>query len=84
MKEEQLRNNLLIFFDESEVEIINNSEKHRHHSGYSDGESHFLIKISSDKLKYIKAIEKHRHVISLIGRELTDLIHSIEIKFHME
>jgi BolA protein len=81
MKEEKLRKNLLIFFDESEIEIINNSEKHRHHSGYSDGESHFLIKITSNKVKNMKAIEKHRHVISLIGKELTDAIHSIEIKF---
>ena len=28
-------------FQESEIEIVNDSEAHRGHSGYSDGETHF-------------------------------------------
>lgn len=81
MKLDKLTKNLLTYFDESEIKIINNSEMHIHHSGYSDGESHFLIIIDSKKTRGMKAMEKHRLVLSLIGKELTDLIHSIEIKF---
>ena len=30
-------------FQESEIEIINDSEAHRGHGGYSDGETHFKL-----------------------------------------
>ena len=82
MKLEKLTKKLLTYFDETELKIINNSEIHKHHSGYSDGESHFLIIISSDKVNNMKPLEKHRLVLSLIGKELNESIHSIEISFN--
>ena len=30
-------------FQESEIEIVNDSESHRGHGGYSDGETHFKL-----------------------------------------
>ena len=34
-------------FQESEIEIVNDSESHRGHGGYSDGETHFKLIIKS-------------------------------------
>ena len=82
MKLGKLTGRLLEYFDESEIKIINNSEMHKHHSGYTDGESHFLIIITSNKVKKMKALERHRLVINLIGKELAKEIHSIEINFN--
>ena len=36
-------------FQESEIEIVNDSEAHRGHGGYSDGETHFKLIIKSSK-----------------------------------
>ena len=36
-------------FQESEIEIVNDSEAHRGHGGYSDGETHFKLIIKSPK-----------------------------------
>ena len=36
-------------FQESEIEIVNDSEAHRGHGGYSDGETHFKLIIKSPR-----------------------------------
>lgn len=80
-KEDKITDKLEEFFHNDEFTIFNNSEQHKHHSGYSDGESHFLIEIKSNKLITKTILEKHKFVFHLLGKEITNSIHSIELKF---
>ena len=36
-------------FQESSIDIVNDSEAHREHAGYTDGETHFKVSIKSSK-----------------------------------
>ena len=49
-------------FQESEIEIVNDSESHRGHGGYSDGETHFKLIIKSPKFVGMSLLQRHRAV----------------------
>ena len=67
-------------FQESEIEIVNDSESHRGHGGYSDGETHFKLIIKSSKFNGMSRLEKHRAVHEALGSELLKKIHALELQ----
>ena len=67
-------------FQESEIEIVNDSEAHRGHGGYSDGETHFKLIIKSSKFNGMSRLEKHRAVHKALGSDILKKIHALELQ----
>ncbi len=62
------------------LEIINESNLHAGHNGFSgEGESHFRIKISAAEFKQLSRIEIHRKINKILAKELAT-IHALAIE----
>ena len=67
-------------FQESEIEIVNDSEAHRGHGGYSDGETHFKLIIKSPTFVGMSLLQRHRAVHEALGPDLISQIHALELQ----
>ena len=67
-------------FSPSFLEVDDVSEMHKGHEGYKDGqETHFIIKIKSEKFYGKKKIEIHRLINGVLTEEWQKGVHSISI-----
>ncbi|WP_425093351.1 BolA family protein [Tropicimonas sp. S265A] len=58
--------------------VIDESEKHRGHSGFQEGgESHWQVEIASDAFKGMSRIARHRAVHDALGKDLVGRIHAL-------
>lgn len=63
----------------SALDVIDQSESHRGHSGWREGgETHFLIRMTSPALTGKSRIEQHRMVHRALG-DLTTRIHALAL-----
>jgi len=61
--------------------IIDESEKHRGHSGAREGgETHFSLKIVSHQFEDLNAIARHRLINQILSQELAGPIHALSLK----
>lgn len=61
------------------LEIIDESEQHRGHSGFRDGgESHFRIRLTSSAFTGLSRIERHRLVHRTLG-DIVPRIHALAL-----
>ena len=67
-------------FQKSEIEIVNDSEAHRGHGGYSDGETHFKLIIKSPQFTGMSRLQRHRAVHEALGPNLISQIHALELQ----
>ena len=79
-KSEEIRVALEAAFTPDVLEVINQSENHRGHGGYSDGESHFLVKINAVAFKDLSRIARHRAVHKALGTDLVGRIHALALE----
>ena len=64
-----------------EVELIDDSEKHRGHGGYNPaGESHFTLKICSAAFAGKTRIERQRMVYKALGELMDGRVHALQIR----
>lgn len=62
------------------LEVIDESELHRGHTGYhGNGTSHVRLKVSSAAFKGLSRIESHRMVQELLREELAGGLHALSI-----
>ncbi len=62
------------------LEVVDDSERHRGHSGYREGgESHFQLTIVSDVFSGKRRVERHRLVNSVLAEELAGPVHALAI-----
>ena len=67
-------------FAPSLLEIHDDSEKHRGHSGYQDGgESHWQIVISSAAFDGMNRLARHRAIHAALGKDIIGRIHALAI-----
>ena len=52
---------------------------HKKHKNFNSKKFHLKIKIESIELKSKKKIESNRYIFSIIGKELKEYIHSIQL-----
>ena len=65
----------------TEVELIDDSEKHRGHGGYNPaGESHFSLYIESPAFTAKSRVERQRMVYAALGDLMQDRVHALSIK----
>ena len=63
------------------VEVVNNSHLHSHHSSSpKNGNSHFQITVCSNEMKGLSRIQIHKKIYSELQEEMSDYVHSLEIK----
>ena len=65
----------------SHLRVINDSEKHRGHSGYDgSGESHFTVEIESPAFAGKSRLDRQRAVNAALGDLLRDRVHALAIR----
>ena len=79
--EEQITKKLRQAFAPVVLEVVNDSDRHRGHAGApGTGESHFTIKVVSDRFAGKSRVERHRMVNDVLAEELKGPIHALAIK----
>ncbi|WP_158964221.1 BolA family protein [Chachezhania sediminis] len=75
-----MRTRLEAAFDPRELNIVDESEKHRGHAGYQEGgESHFRVLIRSAAFDGQTRIARHRAVHDALGKDLVGRIHALAL-----
>lgn len=77
---EEIRQRLEEAFSPRELEVIDDSEKHRGHAGYQEGgESHFSVKLRTETFDGMSRIARHRAVHDALGKGLISKIHALSL-----
>lgn len=64
-----------------QVEVIDDSEKHRGHGGYREGgETHFTVRIVSPEFAGLNRLARHRLVNQLLADELAERVHALALE----
>lgn len=72
---------LSLKFSPQELEVIDESEKHRGHAGHDPrGESHFQVRIIAESFRGKGRVERHRMVHETLANEIKERIHALSIK----
>ncbi|MFY9210322.1 MAG: BolA family protein [Aestuariivita sp.] len=77
---DQITRKLQSAFAPHELEVVDDSESHRGHSGFQEGgESHFNVRIRAEAFKGQSRIARHRAVHAALGKELVGRIHALAL-----
>jgi BolA protein len=75
-----IRARLIAVFAPTELEVIDDSHKHKGHAGAEDGRGHFRVRIVSSQFSGRKPIERHRMVFAALGSLLKTDIHALSVQ----
>jgi BolA protein len=79
--EQKIISKLTRAFAPSEIEVVDDSERHRGHSGYREGgETHFSVRIVAAAFAGKSRIERHRMIHELLADELSGRIHALALR----
>ena len=76
----EIESRLRLALNPSHLLVINDSEKHRGHSGYSGGESHFTVELVSTAFIGANRVARQRMVNEALQELLVDKIHALSIR----
>jgi BolA protein len=77
---QEIHTRLEAAFAPSELQVVDDSERHRGHAGYQEGgESHFNVRIRSAAFEGLTRIARHRAVHKALGAELVARIHALAL-----
>jgi BolA family transcriptional regulator, general stress-responsive regulator len=79
-----IRDKLTAEFQPSTLIVQDDSARHAGHSGAvredgSQGETHFTVRIVSDKFAGLSRVERQRRVYDVLARELSDRVHALSL-----
>ena len=78
--EKSIREKLMVAFEPTRLDIVNESELHAgHRSSPGTGESHFRVLIVSPRFKGLSRVDRHRLVNAAIAEELAGRIHALAL-----
>lgn len=76
---EQIENILTIGLEPQSLEVIDDSDSHIGHAGHNGkGESHFKVKIISDRFEGLSRLQRHQLVYSTLA-DIIPVIHALQI-----
>ena len=79
--QERIRRKLTQGLDPILLEIKDDSARHAGHSGHDPrGETHFIVKIVSEKFENQAKVARHRMVYQLLADELAERVHALNIE----
>ena len=68
-------------FEPEELELIDESEKHRGHSGWREGgETHFRLRMTSAKFAGESRVARQRAVNRVLADQLADRVHALSME----
>ncbi len=77
---EEMRTRLDGAFAPTLLEVEDESEQHRGHSGWKEGgETHFHVRIQGPAFRGLSRIERHRAIHEALGRELLTRVHALRL-----
>lgn len=77
---ERIRAKLTEAFAPAALAIDDESEQHRHHSGFREGgETHFHVSISAAPFAEMSRLERHRAVNEVLRDELSGPVHALRL-----
>ena len=77
---EEIKSSLTTTFALTRLEIVDDSESHRGHSGWRDGgETHFNVLIRAAAFAPMSRIDRHRAIHKALGAELVARIHALAL-----
>jgi len=76
---EEIKTKLEEKISSENLEIINNSEKHRGHKFFSEEKYHLHLKIKSVYLNSISRITAQKMIMNVLREDLKTKIHALEI-----
>ena len=74
-----IRARLIAAFAPTELEVVDESHKHKGHPGARDGRDHFRVRIVSARFAGRKPIERHRMVFAALDTLLKTDIHALSV-----
>lgn len=79
-----IRDKLTAAFQPSMLVIQDDSARHAGHSGAtrddgSQGETHFTVRIVSEKFQGLTRVERQRRVYDVLAQELSDRVHALSL-----
>jgi BolA protein len=66
-------------FAPTELEVIDESHKHKGHAGARDGRGHFNVRIVSPRFSGLSPLARHRAVFAALGDLMQTDIHALSI-----
>ena len=67
-------------FAPQHIEVIDESEQHRGHAGYSEGgQSHFRVVIRAPQFASMTRLDRHRAIHGALGPDLIGRIHALAL-----
>lgn len=79
-KRQEIEDNLRKAFAPRELEVVDDTESHRGHAGFTDGESsHFNVAIRSEAFEGMNRLARHRAIHSALGPDLISRIHALAL-----
>lgn len=62
------------------LDIQDDSDKHKHHSGWKEGgETHFTLIVVSNSFETKSKVERHKSIYKVLSSELKSHIHALSI-----
>lgn len=78
---ERMKAKLESRFSPELIEMVDDSDKHKGHSGSSDaGETHFSVTITSSVFLGVNRVGRQRLVMNALSEELAGPVHALSIK----
>lgn len=75
---EIMRQKLAAELAPAELDIVDESHRHVGHTGHDGrGESHFKLRIVSEKFAGLSRVERQRRVYAILAAELADRVHAL-------
>ena len=74
--EQKIRENIQV----SEIEILDNTHKHKKHKTFQKNKFHITLTIDSKELRLLNKVEAHKKIMKILSNELKTKIHALEIK----
>ena len=79
-KRQEIEDPLRKAFAPHALEVIDDTESHRGHAGFTDGvESHFNVMIRATAFKDMNRLARHRAIHGALGPELIASIHALAL-----
>ena len=83
---DSIKEKLTLNFNPSQLEVIDESHKHAGHAGaaqhaaeHGSGESHFNVRIVSEKFKGMGLLARHRAVMDVLAEEMDGKVHALSL-----
>ena len=62
-----------------DVEVEDESHRHRGHAGAADGGGHFRVRIVAERFRSLSRVDRHRIVYEALGNEMGSGIHALAL-----